>query len=93
VHYVLKEKHWGHGYCSEFVKALLEMWWNLPRDEREVDCPTMLYTGDSEQKELLIATPLPGNSRSKKVLEKAGFHFRGLLDGREVWSATSNNEH
>lgn len=93
VHYVLKEKHWGHGYCSEFVKALLEMWWNLPRDEREVDCPTMLYTGDSEQKELLMATPLPGNSRSKKVLEKAGFHFRGLLDGREVWSATSNNEH
>jgi len=38
VWYVLKREHWGNGYASEFLEAVLRVWWELPREVVQVRC-------------------------------------------------------
>ena len=76
-YYILKKEHWNKGYATEFLKAFLQFWFNLPRKKTLVKAP--FFTVDSREKggdevtEILMATTTFENERSIKVLRKAGF--------------------
>lgn len=74
--YMIRTEFWGQGIATEFVKAWLESWCELPRAEAEleVDRRTLLADEDEESSpELVTAFTLLDNLGSQRVLEKAGF--------------------
>lgn len=74
--YMIRTEFWGQGIATEFVKAWLEMWCELPRAEAEleIDRRTLLPgEGEEESTEQVTAFTLLDNFGSQRVLEKAGF--------------------
>ncbi|KAH6657263.1 GNAT domain-containing protein [Truncatella angustata] len=79
VGYMLKREHWGKGYATEFMKAFVESYWELEREEVDIDVDVMSVNvkenvqGVQTVPELLIAVVAVNNPGSLKVLEKTGF--------------------
>ncbi|KAL6899987.1 acyl-CoA N-acyltransferase [Trichoderma evansii] len=74
--YMIRKEFWGQGLATEFVKAWLESWCNLPRAEAEIeiDRRTLLPDeGEESSPEQVTAFTLLDNMGSQRVLEKAGF--------------------
>lgn len=66
----------GQGFATEAVKALLDLYWKLPRREVDVveDFPNMeRQVDDGVFREVLHAEIVTTNNASRKVLEKCGF--------------------
>jgi RimJ/RimL family protein N-acetyltransferase len=73
---MIRTEFWGQGLATEFVKAWLEMWCELPRAEAEleIDWRTLLADeGEGSSPEQVTAFTLLDNVGSQRVLEKAGF--------------------
>ncbi|KUI57084.1 hypothetical protein VP1G_04456 [Cytospora mali] len=79
VGYMLRREVWGKGFATEFLRAFLVMWEELPREvvERRVDVSSLVRRvedGAAESvPEELIATIDGTNGASQRVLEKCGF--------------------
>lgn len=79
VGYMFHPSVWGKGYATEFMKGFMEMWWQLPRVEEEVEVATcsIKVDGDVEEgdvvREVMIGITDAANLASAKVLEKGGF--------------------
>ncbi|VUC20098.1 unnamed protein product [Clonostachys rosea] len=72
--YMLMEKAWGQGYATEFLRAFLEAWWALPRQETEITVDVSTVVGNAEKKqEVVFARTGSSHSSSQNVLKKAGF--------------------
>ncbi|KAM4058053.1 acetyltransferase (GNAT) domain-containing protein [Hirsutella rhossiliensis] len=73
--YMLRREFWGHGYATEFLAALLDAWWALPRvpvPELRVERSTVdaVGGGDGSARECIVAVTLDANSGSQRVLDK-----------------------
>ncbi|KAF4953858.1 hypothetical protein FGADI_5650 [Fusarium gaditjirri] len=75
--YMLLKERWGKGYASEFMKAYLDKWWSLPRNEVEltVDKNTVLEEDGDLKQECISAVTMSDNAPSQNALKKAGFGF------------------
>ncbi|KAI1119416.1 acetyltransferase domain-containing protein [Nemania sp. NC0429] len=81
--YKLHPARWRQGFATEAVRAILEAWWTLPREEAVVEAhPHSVTTkGDGEEvrereRERVVAEVAAYNVGSRRVLEKLGFeHF------------------
>ncbi|OIW31834.1 acyl-CoA N-acyltransferase [Coniochaeta ligniaria NRRL 30616] len=78
--YMLREELWGQGLATEFVRAWLNMWCELPRTVVQFDVHQKSahseHGGDEKTAEAVIAYTTAYNVGSQKVLEKSGFqHF------------------
>lgn len=75
LYYVLKKEHWSKGYGTEFLKILMEFWWSLPREKKELEIhPDDLdFPFKSEVAETLTAHTATDNLRSQNLLKKVGF--------------------
>ncbi|KAJ3569014.1 hypothetical protein NPX13_g6227 [Xylaria arbuscula] len=81
VGYMLRKEYWGKGIATEFLRALIEAWWALPREEIEIEVDAETVEGRGGEKnseklvvpEILTAIIETGNVGSRRVLEKAGF--------------------
>ncbi|KAI0150057.1 acyl-CoA N-acyltransferase [Hypoxylon sp. NC0597] len=73
VGYLFKKEFWGQGYATEFLRGWLGLWWALPRSEVELGVDAQSVDGPGEVPELLTAFIEGSNTRSRRVLEKAGF--------------------
>lgn len=83
--YMFRKEHWGRGYATEFLRAFLEAWKELPRRQirRDVDVSTLLPTermmaelsnqNMRETREQIVAIVDKENYSSVRVLEKTGF--------------------
>ncbi|KAK8138062.1 GNAT domain-containing protein [Apiospora sp. TS-2023a] len=87
--YKFRREHWGRGYATEFLGAVLGAWWKLPRRSVEIRVnkravTTLVasnYDGDNvlapppspPVAEHVYANAEPGNVGSCRVLEKLGF--------------------
>ncbi|KAL5362743.1 GNAT domain-containing protein [Aspergillus floccosus] len=84
--YMLRREFWGQGLASEFVRAWLDAWAALPREERVVGVQRATVPeaadgdGDGDEdgaagavRERLVAVIEASNVASQKVLLKAGF--------------------
>jgi RimJ/RimL family protein N-acetyltransferase len=72
--YMLRREVWGRGLATEFVRAWLDVWDGLPREEVEVVVsPDSLVSGDGEALEVVTAFTTGDNVASQRVLEKSGF--------------------
>ncbi|TGJ84483.1 hypothetical protein E0Z10_g4265 [Xylaria hypoxylon] len=76
--------HWGRGYGTESMSAVLKTWWDLPRQEAEVKAhPDTLQTepeGSTLSRERVVAEIATYNKGSQRVLEKLGFEHFGTWD-------------
>lgn len=84
--YRLKEEHWGKGYATEFARAFMRFWWNLPHEpitlqvrERSVDDP---HHGSCVT-ERVYASVRIDNEGSQKVLEKLDFQLFDVEMGHD----------
>ncbi|KAK0617453.1 GNAT domain-containing protein [Immersiella caudata] len=90
VGYQLREEYWGRGLATEFLKAWLEAWGKLPREnvERRVHPATVVPVsasggeGDCAEvgavtvaEEVLSSWVLSDNVASQRVLEKGGMEL------------------
>ncbi|KAI1484378.1 acetyltransferase domain-containing protein [Biscogniauxia mediterranea] len=85
VGYLFKQRHWGRGYATEFLRACVDAWWALPREERELEVDEASVAGlgwddgaggDGEVRrvpERVTAMVEEGNPNSANVLRKVGF--------------------
>lgn len=78
VGYAFRKEAWGKGFATEFLRAFLKVWWELPRIETwiEVDEITVgsnRTAGNLVVPERLGAVMHGNNVGSYKVLEKTGF--------------------
>lgn len=76
--YMILKEHWGKGYATEFLRAYLEHWWALPREETETELKVDTRTISGEAPGSLVnerLTAITGgeNEGSKNVLVKLGF--------------------
>jgi RimJ/RimL family protein N-acetyltransferase len=76
VGYALRREYWGNGYATEFLRAFLDLWWNLPRVESEIRAdnqtlPAGCRDGDAAN-ECLVAVTVEENQGSRGVLTKGG---------------------
>ncbi|KAI0863678.1 acetyltransferase domain-containing protein [Xylaria cubensis] len=88
--YKLHPAHWGRGYATEAVSAVLKAWWELPREEVEITVhPGTLppKKGADEEsgtpvvfRERMCADIAAYNAGSKRVLEKLGFEDFGFWE-------------
>ena len=78
VGYMFRYEHWGKGFATEFLRAFVEAWDQLPREHVELRVkPYSLADGEGgdgdEVDEMLIAVTIGPNQRSHNVLTKCGF--------------------
>ncbi|KAI0457792.1 acetyltransferase domain-containing protein [Xylaria acuta] len=92
--YKLHPGHWGRGYATESMGAVLKAWWELPRDEAEITAhPGTLpqKKGEEEEEEERSGGPIISpervvadiaayNGGSQRVLEKLGFRDFGFWE-------------
>ncbi|KAK7924254.1 acyl-CoA N-acyltransferase [Apiospora marii] len=79
--YKFRREHWGRGYATEFLGAVLGSWWGLPRraveiriNRRAVEVAADHGRGDVvAAAEHVYANAEPGNVGSCRVLEKLEF--------------------
>ncbi|KAI1473577.1 acyl-CoA N-acyltransferase [Daldinia eschscholtzii] len=73
--YRFKTEVWGQGYATEFLKALLRAWWDLPRRRTRlrVHSSSIQRGRDVEAVEQIHANTDLQNIGSQKVLAKLGF--------------------
>lgn len=80
--YKFRREHWGRGYATEFLGAVLEGWWGLPRRavELRVNRRAVGVAADNSggggvvtAAEHVYANAEPGNVGSCRVLDKLGF--------------------
>ncbi|KAI0836027.1 acyl-CoA N-acyltransferase [Hypoxylon sp. FL0890] len=73
--YRFRKEVWGQGYATEFLRAFLEAWWNLPRSHAML----RVYSSSVDRRDGGLATERicahtdVDNIGSRKVLEKLGF--------------------
>ncbi|KAI2769810.1 acyl-CoA N-acyltransferase [Daldinia loculata] len=73
--YRFRKEVWGQGYATEFLRALLKAWWDLPRNQTTLRVhSTSVQKGSSVDavEQIHANTDLP-NIGSQKVLAKLGF--------------------
>lgn len=78
--YMLKTKHQGNGYATEFLTGLLKFWWTLPRENAEVDVMKETvadYGASGIAIECISAMVESDNTASHKVATKAGLTVGG----------------
>ncbi|KAI1147838.1 acetyltransferase domain-containing protein [Nemania diffusa] len=93
VGYKLHPAHWGRGYATEAMGAILKAWWELPRDAAEVEIhPGSLLKTEGEKgekekegqvvvsREHVVAEIAAYNGGSQRVLEKLGFRDFGFWE-------------
>lgn len=78
VGYMFKKEHWGQGYGTEFMRAFVDAWWTLPREDAEVDVDPASVEGMERDREgrvaeLMTATVESNNRGSLRIMEKLGF--------------------
>ncbi|KAI0122010.1 acyl-CoA N-acyltransferase [Daldinia grandis] len=73
--YRFRKEVWGQGYATEFVKALLKAWWDLPRKQSKirVHSSSIQKGSNLDAVEQIHANVELENIGSKKVLLKLGF--------------------
>ncbi|KAH8660173.1 GNAT domain-containing protein [Xylariales sp. PMI_506] len=80
--YMIRKEFWGQGITTEFLRAWLDMWWKLPREEVEISVdPRTLFTEDGTMPEQIVTWSVSDNFASQRVLEKSGFD--NFLNWRE----------
>lgn len=76
VGYGLNKEFHGQGLASEMLRAFLEFWWTVPREEREAEFQSR-YVADAASDgtihEHLMAIASADNGPSIRVLDKAHF--------------------
>ncbi|KAL6702482.1 hypothetical protein ACN47E_001621 [Coniothyrium glycines] len=85
VHYVLKKEYWGQRYATEFLKAFLPVWWDLPRENTTILVEEISLDSQEKHKakERLCAEIKMDNKRSQRVVEKAGYTFCGEVKNQD----------
>ncbi|KAK5624347.1 hypothetical protein RRF57_000063 [Xylaria bambusicola] len=90
--YKLAPAHWGKGYATEAMRAVLDAWWELPREEVEVRVhaetveflqPQNRAEGEKEgglARERVSAEIATYNEGSRNVLSKLGFEHFGTWE-------------
>ncbi|KAI1798549.1 acyl-CoA N-acyltransferase [Daldinia bambusicola] len=73
--YRFKREVWGRGYATEFLKALLKAWWDLPRHRAQlrVHSSSIQKGKELEAVEQVHANTDLQNVGSQRVLAKLGF--------------------
>ena len=76
--YMFRKEYWGKGLATEFVRAFLASWNQLPRSEVEIQVqPDSLAEGEGADgaavEERLMAITVGDNYRSQNILTKCGF--------------------
>ena len=86
IYYYLKKKHWGKGYASEFVPSFISFWWSLPRMTTHLNLMNHPGRGFPDKvTEQLTGTVHVENTRSQKVLKKAGFELLEVSESFTDW--------
>jgi RimJ/RimL family protein N-acetyltransferase len=83
VGYMFRTEYWGKGYATEFLRAYIKTWAELPRAEVEIKVDPRTVTGDGVAEEQIIAVTENVNGVSQKVLYKCGFEHFVTLPGRD----------
>jgi RimJ/RimL family protein N-acetyltransferase len=89
--YKFKKEYWGQGYATEFVKAFMKFWCNLPRQVAHIKVhPSFLYEGNHVTPKVIervYAWTMKENKASQRVLEKGGFELfeGGIFQGALNW--------
>ncbi|KAI0555491.1 acetyltransferase domain-containing protein [Xylaria curta] len=85
--YKLHPAHWGRGYATEAVSAVLKAWWELPREEVEITVHPGTLPLNKETvevpmvfRERMAAEIAAYNAGSQRVLEKLGFKDFGFWE-------------
>ncbi|KAI1758663.1 acyl-CoA N-acyltransferase [Hypoxylon sp. FL1150] len=73
IDYKFKKEFWGRGYATEFLAAMLEAWWKLPRSATGLRVSSSSLPEGSEACEQISAVTEMDNTASQRVLEKLGF--------------------
>lgn len=87
--YMFRPEAWGKGYASEFVRAFLDAWWKLPREELEleVDAETVKDEQDRHVKsEVIVGVTVEDNKGSQGVMGKCGLKLV------KVWEEENTHE-
>ncbi|KAL7816070.1 acyl-CoA N-acyltransferase [Trichoderma aethiopicum] len=72
--YMFRKEFWGKGLATEFTRAWLDMWCQLPRAEVEIEVDQRsIPEEEGKDVEILTAFTSAENLASQKVLEKSGF--------------------
>lgn len=87
--YMFRTEAWGKGYATEALKAWLDYYWSLPREEIEMVIPEenkesaldarpkgereLVQARRKDGKEILVAVTTKENMASQRVLSKCGF--------------------
>jgi RimJ/RimL family protein N-acetyltransferase len=80
--YMLSQESWGKGLATEFVRAFMDMWWGLEREETKVKVEKGMVApvreGDEvedgvQAREMMVGITDINNGASMKVMEKCGF--------------------
>jgi len=81
--YMFKQEAWGKGYATEFVRAFLEIYSGLPREQTEIRVDPRSVAGEGAVvEERYLAIVLEGNEKSQKILTKCGFEYFLTFQGR-----------
>ncbi|KAI1498707.1 acetyltransferase domain-containing protein [Biscogniauxia marginata] len=84
--YKIKREYWGRGYATEFLRAVLDAWWRLPRCNVDIEVYASAV-GEAKTEEHVYANAAISNPASQRVLEKLGFErFR-------VWTEPDTQLH
>ncbi|CEJ79859.1 hypothetical protein VHEMI00075 [[Torrubiella] hemipterigena] len=83
--YTLRSEAWGNGYATEFLKAFLDHWWTLPREEAEWPVDVSLISGDGPIKdELVMAATVLLNTASQGVMRKSGMVLTKIWEEEDL---------
>lgn len=89
IYYVFKKKYWGKGYATEFVKAFLDFWWHLPRENVRREMRNLFVDDGTQKTRELLCASTKDNEGSDKVLQKTGFKLLRTKDetptGYTIW--------
>lgn len=81
VGYMLRKEAWGRGYGTEFVKAFMKIWWELPRVEAEIEVHKSTMDSPAPcgeikvEAERMFAVTESDNRASQRVLSKCGLEL------------------